>query len=352
MVDWQQGTPEASEFMHEFKMNLFQDEIFVFTPKGDLIQLPAGSTPVDFAFALHTEIGLHCSGAKVNGRMVQLNHELRSGQWVDILTTPNKTPNPEWLNVVKTAKARSIIRRWIKRQHYEESKELGIDMIAKIEKQLDAKISNKDREKLIRKYHQRDWDQFIISLGSGDVSLHSVQNYFGLLPQKKPDKHTLDHKAPVSVSIQGVENLLVSYAKCCKPLPGDEIVGYVTRGRGMVIHRSECENIKNIGENDDRLIRVKWEPKEGMLFVASIRVEAIDRKGLLTEITAAITKSNCDIRSATAIVKDGIAIDDFDVDVKDLADLYRLIKEIRNVKGIIRVERLDMRSSTGNVETK
>ncbi len=341
IVDWQKGTPEASEFMHELKMNLFQDEIFVFTPKGDLIQLPIRSTPVDFAFALHSEIGLHCSGAKVNDRMVPLDFELCSGQWVNILTNPNKIPNPEWLNTVKTAKARSLIRHWFKRQRYEESKELGIEMISKIEKQRNESLTNKEHEKLIDKYHQRNWEKFLVGLGLGDISLHSVQNFLGLSAQPKPERQKVVSKTSAGVSIQGIENLLVSVANCCKPLPGDDIVGFVTRGRGLVIHRGDCDNV-NISGEDKRIIQVNWEPKEDQFFIASIRVQATDRKGLLTDITSAIAKSDCGIRNAHVTTKDKIALDDFDVNVKDLKDLQNLMEEIRNVKGVSGVERLDM----------
>ena len=343
VVDWQSGTPEPNEFMHELKMDLFQDEIFVFTPKGDLIQLPAGSTPVDFAFALHSEIGLHCSGAKVNGRIVPLDTRLVSGQWVEISTNANKFPTASWLNTVKTAKARSLIRRWMKRCNDDENHALGLEMIARIEKQRSEKLNEIEREELVKKYHQRDWEQFVTSLGSGDISIHAIQNYFGLI-EKKAEKRPLTSQTPVNVSIQGMEDLLVSFAKCCKPLPGDEIVGFITRGRGMVIHRSNCDNIRNSLTDSDRAIPVDWEPKEGVFFVASIRVEAANRKSLLSDITSAIAKSNCDIRSAHVTTNDNIAMDDFDVDVKDLVSLQNLMKEIRRVKGVTGVIRLDMRS--------
>ncbi len=344
MVDWQKKTPEADEFLREFKMDLFQDEIYVLTPKGDLIQLPSQSTPVDFAFALHSEIGLHCNGAKVNGKMVPLDYELHSGQMLDILTSPAKTPNPEWLNAVKTAKARSLIRRWIKQQRYDESKALGTEMITKIEKLRDKKLTDEEHEKLVKKYHQQNWNQFLAGLGLGDISNHSVQNFLGLKVQRKRGKPATDSKKSLGVSIQGMENLLVNFANCCKPLPGDDIVGFITRGRGMVIHRSDCQNVKKTIDSSKRVISVKWEPREDMFFVASIRVEATNRKGLLSDITAAIAKSNCDIRSALVGTKDEIAFDDFDVDVKDLSSLHNLMKEIRNVKGVNRVERLDKRN--------
>jgi len=342
-VDWQSTTPEASEFMHELKMDLFQDEIFVFTPKGDLIQLPAGSTPVDFAFALHSEIGIHCAGAKVNGRITPLDTRLSSGQWVDIITNPNKFPTLGWLNTVQTAKARSHIRRWIKRQRDDESYALGADMILKIEKLRAEKLNDAEKDELIRKYYQRNWDQFIRSLGAGDISIHSLHNHFGLA-EKKTEKRPMIARTPAGVSIQGMENLLVSFAKCCKPLPGDDIIGYVTRGRGMVIHRSDCKNIKHALDDMDRAIRVEWEPRDGILFVASIRVEASNRKSLLSDITSAIARSSCNIRSANISTRDDIATDDFDVDVRDLADLQSLMQEIRKVKGITSVTRLDMRS--------
>ncbi len=344
MVDWQSGTPEPKEFMHELKLDLFQDEVFVFTPKGDLIQLPVGSTSVDFAFELHSEIGLHCSGAKVNGKMVPLDRMLISGESVEILTSPGKHPSPGWLNTVKTAKARSLIRRWIKGQHFAESHEIGMDMLSKIEKIRGGKIVEKEREKLLRKFHQKNWDHFVANLGSGDVSLHSVRNYFGLTDKQKREKQKDVSKGTVGVSIQGMENLLISFAECCKPLPGDNIIGFVTRGRGMVIHRSDCENLINNPESIERAVHVDWETKDDMFFVASIRVEAANRNNLLSDMTAAIAKCNCNVRSAHIITKDNIAYDDFDVDVKDLAKLQNLMKEIRKVKGVFRVVRLDMRS--------
>jgi GTP pyrophosphokinase len=342
-VDWQSKTPEASEFMHELKMDLFQDVMFVFTPKGDLIQLPLGATPVDFAFALHSEIGLHCAGAKVNGRIVPLDTKLASGQWVDIMTNPAKFPNPNWLNSVKTAKARSNIRRWIKRQRDEESFSLGAEMMARIEKTRGEKVNEAEKEELVKKFYQRGWDQFLTSLGAGDVSFHSVQNFFGLT-EKKPEKRPPTTSAPIGVSMQGMENLLVSFAKCCKPLPGDDIIGFVTRGRGLVIHQSDCENVKHALDEAERAIHVDWEPKEDMFFVATIRIEAANRKSLLSDITSAIARFNCNIRSATIATQDDIATGDFDVDVKDLADLQNLMKEVRKVKGVASVIRRDMRS--------
>jgi len=344
-VDWQSGTPEPSEFMHELKMDLFQDEVFVFTPKGDLIQLPIGATLVDFAFALHTEIGLHCSGAKINNKMVTLDTELVSGQWVEIMANPNKKPNPAWLNIVKTAKARSLIRRWIKRQHYDESHTLGIDMLVKIEKQRGKKLTEQEHGDLVKKYHQRGWDQFLASLGSGDISIHSVRNYFGLGEKHSRDRSQVIQKSSVGVSIKGIENLLVKFALCCKPLPGDPIVGFITRGRGMIVHRSNCKNIMDSDESTERAIHVDWKPKEDMFFVASIRVEGENRKSLLSDITSEIAKANCNIRSAQVTTNDGIAVGDFDIDIDNLSNLQKLMKKITNVKNVTRVNRLDMRSA-------
>ncbi len=344
MVDWQKGTPEADEFLHELKMDLFHDEIFLFTPKGDLLQLPLDSTPVDFAFALHSEIGLHTSAAKVNGRMVPLDTKLKNGQWVDITTNPRKNPNPEWLNSVKTAKARSLIRRWIKQQRYEESKALGLDLIEKIEKQLGRPIETADHDQLLKRYKLNSWNKFLASLGLGEISLQSLYTFFGLTAQKKKGLLDTTAASKPGVSIQGMENLLVSFAKCCKPLPGDDIVGFVTRGRGLIIHRSDCENIQNLAADDNRLIQMNWEPKNDLLFVASIRVEAGDRKDMLSDIIAAISKCNCDIRTAHINTTDSMVTDDFDVNVRSLSDLQNLMREIRNVRGVIKVRRLDSRS--------
>ncbi len=343
MVDWQRGTPEAKEFMTEFKLDLFQDEIFVFTPKGELVQLPTGGTCLDFAFYLHTEIGLHCSGAKVNGKFVPLDTELKSGDWVEILTNPNRKPSIGWLSIVKTAKARSVIRRWIKRQHMDESRTLGLDMIAKIEKQLGDRLTEPDHARLVEKFHQRDWDQFIVGVGSGDLSIHSLQNYLGLTKTRQKGRAQGSNRQ-VTVSIQGLENLMVSFAQCCKPLPGDQIIGFVTRGRGVVVHREDCRNIENLGEDIERAIDVDWQTTEEVSFVASIRVEARDRKNLLNDITAAIARSKCDIRSAQITTRDDLAVDDFDIDIRNLADLQTLMSEIRKIRNVNRVTRLDKRS--------
>jgi GTP pyrophosphokinase len=298
---------------------------------------------VDFAFALHSEIGLHASAAKVNGRMVPLDTKLKNGQWVDITTNPRKNPNPEWLNSVKTAKARSLIRRWIKQQRYEESKALGQDMMVKIEKQIGKPLDAGDHERLVKKYQVRSWNKFLAAVGTGDISPQSIYAFFGVTARKKKDPLESISAPKPSVSIQGMENLLVSFAKCCKPLPGDDIVGFVTRGRGMIIHRSDCENIQNLAD-DNRLIPMNWEPKHDILFVASIRVEAGERKDILSDIIAAISKCNCDIRTAHITTRDSMVIDDFDVNVKSLSDLQRLMREIRKVRGVSRVERLDSRT--------
>ncbi len=343
MVDWQSDTPEAKEFLHELKMDLFQDEIFVFTPKGDLLRLPAGATALDFAFALHTEIGLHCTGTKVNGKIVPIDTPLKTGEWIEVLTNANKKPSRNWLNFVKTAKARSLVRRWIKRQHFDESRTLGLDMLMKLEKTLGRKLTDKDKEQLVEKYHQRDWDHFVTGLGSGDVSLHSLQNYFDLTEKKKKERIQTP-AANMDVSIQGMENLLVSFAKCCKPLPGDDIVGFVTRGRGVIVHRSDCENVLSLGDDSERAIQVDWQTAGDDSFVASIRVEGQNRHNLLHDITAAFDKAKCDVRSANITTQDDIAVDDFDVNVRSLADLQNLMDLIRRVKGVSRVTRLNMRN--------
>jgi GTP pyrophosphokinase len=345
IVDWQSGTPEPAEFLHEFKMDLFQEEIFVFTPKGDLIQLPVDATALDFAFALHSEIGLHCIGAKVNGRMIPIDTKLKSGECVEILTNSSKHPVPGWLNIVKTAKARSLVRRWIKRQHFVESRNLGIDMIVKLEKQLGQKIAEKEQLELIRKYHQRDWDHFLGALGSGTISFHTIQHNYGLTPEKAKTKLQNGYsKDTAGMTIKGMENLLINFAQCCKPLPGDDIVGFVSRGRGLIIHRADCSNITREIGDQERSIDVDWKTAENMLFVASIRVEAANRKSLLSDITSVIAKSNCNIRNAKIETVDEIAVDDFDIDVKNLSDLQKLMAEVRKVKGVSRVTRLDMRS--------
>ncbi len=338
MIEMQRETPDADEFLSNFKLDLETDEIFVFTPKGDVKRLPAGATALDFAFALHSEIGLHCSGVKVDKRMVSLDTVLSGNQWIEVFTNANKKPNPNWLDFLKTTKARSYVRRWINRQRRNESRELAIDMLGKIEKEIERKLTEKDKRSLLDKYHQNDWDHLLVALGSGSISPHSLRNFFGIGDKQKRDKtHPVSRNA-AGVTIQGVGNLMVSYAKCCKPVPGDEIVGFVSRGRGVVIHRADCHNV---GQDQERAIAVDWQPPKDSAFVACIRVEGTDRDFFLRDVIDVISSAGLSIIDANISTPEGLTVDDIDVKVTSLKDLDRVMKLLRQVKGVNSVSRHD-----------
>jgi RelA/SpoT family (p)ppGpp synthetase len=351
-----EGQVPAAQLMESFKLNLYQDEIYVFTPKGDLKILPSGSTPLDFAYEIHSKVGDHCLAAKVNGRIVPLDTPLRSGDQVEILTSKNQTPNPDWEKLVITHKAKSHIRRWIKeeqRKAIEEGKELWEKRIKK------SKLSINDDD-LTRFLHQK--------------KLENISAFYLALRQERIDPDEIiamiqdeqKHPSPVVTeegrleglfhrfisSARGVSSGIVldgsqdrfmhNFAKCCNPLPGDDVVGFVTTGEGIKIHRRTCKNVKLIAQMEsERLVSVTWPAESGMLYVSGIKVSGDDRPGMLNDITHAISSyNNTNIRSVNIDSQSGIFDGMFVLDVQSIDHLSRVLDRIRKVKGIKRADRL------------
>jgi len=253
VLEWQQDAPGSKEFMEYLRIDLFHDEVFVFTPKGDLFRLPSGSTPVDFAFAVHTDIGYHCLGAKVNRKIVPLNYKLRSGDTIEIITSNSQHPNPDWINFVKTSKARSKIKRWIKDSMFEQSLKLGEDILSKEFKKYRIKVKTQDLDDIAPSYGFTNIKQLFAAIGRGEVSSLSIIHK--LEPKKiKGDSEERifrrflrrPKRTGLGVLVQGMDNLLITFGKCCQPVPGDQILGFITRGRGVVIHRTDCKNMFNL----------------------------------------------------------------------------------------------------------
>lgn len=349
VLEWQQDASEPEEFMEFLRMDLFQGEIFVFTPKGEVKQLPTGATPIDFAFAVHTEVGLHCGGAKVNGRIAPLSRELRNGDTVEIITNPRQWPNRDWLAFVKTSRARGRIRQWIRKQEFDSAVELGRDFLdrelrkARTERPPDAELA-----RAAEGLGYPDFDHVHAALGRGDIGPTAVLR--ALFPDQDPVEMTQRQPTALQrlaerlirtnkgVRIQGMENLMVRYSQCCQPVPGDDVIGYVTRGRGVSIHRIDCPNILNLPD-PERRIEIEWAAEKGDRFMVRIHMRGTDRRGLLSDVAKAITDTGTDIQHADMKSVDGGMDGEFVVEVSDLGHLKKVLKSIRRVKGVLSVER-------------
>ncbi|UCE20638.1 MAG: bifunctional (p)ppGpp synthetase/guanosine-3',5'-bis(diphosphate) 3'-pyrophosphohydrolase [Gemmatimonadota bacterium] len=347
LVDWQVETPDPKEFLESLKIDLFQREVFVFTPQGDLIRLPRGSTPIDFAFAVHSEVGYHCSGARVNGRFVPLSTPLQSGVTVEIITSPSQKPNQDWLNLVQTPRARGKIRAWIKVQFREQSVKLGEEIVEReLKKHRIKKIPKDDLLGVAQDFGFFDLSSLYAALGTGDLSVLQVVHKL-LPPKEQRAKESLVGKvierarrSPTGVQVEGVDNLMIRLAKCCHPLPGDHILGYVTRGRGISIHRIDCPNRLQLMSEADRRVPVQWHVDKDQSFLTGINVVAEDRKGLLGDLSEAIADTDTNIQSAKASTVNSRASTIFVLEVANLQQLRRVMKKVKRVQGVLSVERL------------
>ena len=360
VLEWQQETKDPSEFMENLRIELFQDEVFVFTPKGDLLKLPLDSTPVDFAFAVHTDIGYHCIGAKVNGRMVPLSYKLKSGDSVEIITSPNQKPNPDWIKFVKTSKARSKIKRWLKESFYEQSVKLGEEIVQKQFKRYHIKKENVDLNEIAQSLNFQNAQQLYAAIGRGDTSVHAVINRIS--PEKHPDFKggpslfkkfvSIARGKARGVRVQGLDNLMISFGRCCQPVPGDNILGFITKGRGIVVHRNDCRNIINLIENPERTIEVEWDVDRDKHFMVRLQLLGEDRKRFLFDVSEAIAQTDTNIVSVDMKAEDTIVHSTIILEVRNLQHLTRIINKINQVKGVIRVERLNGSMGSQEVEVK
>lgn len=348
MLEWQLETKDPSEFMENLRIDLFQDEVFVFTPKGDLLKLPVDSSCVDFAFAVHTDVGLHCIGAKVNGKMVPLNYKLKSGDSVEIITSPNQKPNPDWIKFVKTSKARSKIKRWLKESLYEQSLKLGEEIVAKNFKRCNIKKENVDLDELAQNLNFQNSQHLLAAIGRGETSIHTVIHK--IAPEKNIDtKDTSLIKKFLNVArgkakgvrVQGLDNLMIAFGGCCQPVPGDNIMGFITRGRGIVVHRSDCKNIANLMEHPERRIEVEWDVDPDKRFMVRLQLLGEDRKHFLRDVSESISETETNIVSIEMKAEDTIVHSHIILEVRNLQHLTKVINKISQVKGVLTVERLN-----------
>ncbi len=349
LIELQQAAHTPEEFLEFLKIDLYHDEIFVFTPKGDVKRLPKGATPIDFAFAVHTEVGLRCQGARINRRIAPLHRPLANGDTVDIITGSQSRPSRDWLSHVHTARARHGIRHWVKQEESERSIGLGREILARELRR--RRLSRPDGTAMAAAAEALSVgseEGLLQALGRGDVPTGQVIR--ALFPDRSSEE--VEEAKPTGfgrvidrlrlgrgVRIQGVDGLLVRYAQCCQPVPGDAVVGYVSQGRGISIHRSDCPNLLTISADPDRRVEIDWKELEGEVFVVCLGVVGEDRRGLYADLMAAVTEKGTNIRSAELESKDGEMFGTVLVEVENATQLSKVIRAMRRTKGVTTVER-------------
>jgi GTP pyrophosphokinase len=349
VLEWQQDTRDPEDFMEFLRMDLFQGEIFVFTPQGEVKPLPAGATPIDFAYAVHTEVGFHCAGAKVNGRIAPLSRGLKNGDTVEIITDPRQKPTRDWLAFVKTSRARQRIRQFIRKEEFDASVKLGRDFLDREVRRLRKPKMDKDAlQKAADALDLPSVEHLYAALGRGDTGpSHVIKQLF---PEEEDSSEpaapgALERlrerlvRSNRGVRIQGMDNMMVRYAQCCQPVPGDQVIGYITRGRGVSIHRGDCPNILSLQDDPDRRVEIEWAAEEGDRFYVRLFLQGDDRKGLLSDIAKAIADTGTNIQHADIRGNPEGMTGQFVVEVQDLGHLNKVLRKIRRVKGVMSVER-------------
>lgn len=368
ILEWQKETSDAEEFMEGFKIDLFSDEVFVFTPKGAVINLPSESTPIDFAYKIHTDVGNKCTGAKVNGKMVPLDYQLKTGEIVDILTSSvPKGPSIDWINIAKSNQAKSKIKAWFKKAKREENIEKGKELLERETKRQGFNFGEIAKgegiEQLLKRYNFYSIEDLYVSVGIGDLMPSTVVSKLkesGIKGAKTELTNTKsaeeinkslsknnngrDNKkvSNPGVIVKGTSNVLVRFAKCCTPVPGDEITGYITKGRGVSIHRADCKNVNSLSENEDnKVVEVSWGTiSKGGDYIAELEIKADDREGLLAEIMELIIETKtylCAVNAKT--IKNGIAVINIKLKIPDIEHLKSLMRDMRKMSGVMEVYR-------------
>ncbi|MCP4112250.1 MAG: bifunctional (p)ppGpp synthetase/guanosine-3',5'-bis(diphosphate) 3'-pyrophosphohydrolase [Desulfobacteraceae bacterium] len=352
LVENHESVRNPDEFMENVRIDLFPDEVYVFTPAGDIRTLTKGATPVDYAYLIHTEVGNWCTGAKVNGRMVPLRYELQTGDVVEIVTTKGHHPSKDWLKFVKTVKARSKIRQWIKTQEKERSITLGREMCEKAfrKEKLNFNIMLKSEEmgKVVEFFGFKTTDDLIASIGYGKIT--PLQVIRKIVPKPETEEHhgsifdkligrVKKKKSKTGVIVKGVDDILLKFGKCCQPVPGDSITGYITRGYGVTVHKTNCVNALKM--NPERQIDVQWDSNMAEYYPVKIRVISFDRRGLLADLADNISKSGANILDANSKIQENKTVDSvFTITVENTGHLQKIIAALKKVKLVHEVDRI------------
>ena len=353
LIEWQKELEDPREFLESVRMDLFPDEVYVLTPNGEIKEFPRGATPIDFAYAIHTEVGHHCAGAKVNGKMVPLKYELQNGDVVEIITSKHHVPSRDWLKIAHTSRARARIRQWIKTEEREKSLALGKDLVSREFKKhrLDfSEFLKEDAEEVARALSFKTVDDMLIASGYGKISpsqivrrylkLKNVDGLEEIIERESQTPTTSKVQKPQGegIKIQGHDDIMIHLAKCCTPVPGDEVIGYITRGRGVTVHREDCPNVESL--EPDRKVEVTWATDDSGNYPVMLNVTTVDEKGMLAAVSNAISAAEANILEAKVYTRpDHSAHFTFVAEVKDSHHLKKVISGIKQVNGVMRVER-------------
>ncbi len=354
LLEWQSELSDPAEFLDTVKLDLFADDVYVFTPKGELRELPRGATPIDFAYSVHTDLGQTCVGAKVNGKIVSLSYQMKSGDSIEILNRKDAYPNKDWLKFVKTSKAKNKIRLFLKKEDHEQAQKIGQELLEKGAARYGWTPNKLFKEPLIDKFMKehgvKGEDGLYVALGYGKVQTDELMSL--VVPREEMEQHLppprqsplkrlkakFSRKSKGMVKVSGISDMLLHFGKCCSPVPGDSISGYVTRGRGVSIHVIDCPKLM---ETDaDRRVRVEWDISQPMMRTTKIRVVCVDRSGMLQAMSEAISSQEANISEANSRVMDGKAVNTFEISITDLAHLRRVIQSLQKIGGIISVDRV------------
>lgn len=359
LLEWHQDLRDPREFLETVKLDVFADEVFVFTPKGDVVDLPAGAIPIDFAYKIHTDVGHRCVGARVNGKIVPLEYKLNNGDIVEIITSKQTGPSRDWLNIVGSSETKNKIRQWFKKEKREENVAKGRELIEKESKKLGfewRELTKGDRlADIAKKFNIANEEDLLATLGFGGISGHSVMiklieaykkemrsanpdDITHLLAELKPKR--TKSKSSHGILVKGESGLMVRLARCCNPVPGDPIIGYITRGRGVSVHRSDCSNVLNEPEEYERMIEVNWDISTDDAYKVSVEVQAMDRSGLLSDIMMALSETKTNASSVNAKVqKNKMAYITLNLDISNVNQLEHIMTKICRVKDVYSVHR-------------
>ncbi len=352
LVEWQQDMRDPSEFLSTLKIDLYPEEVYTFTPKGKVIVLPREATPIDFAYAIHTEVGHHCVGAKVNGRIVPLKYKLRNGDIVEIVTQASHTPSRDWLALVKTSRARNKIKHWINVAQRRQAIEIGKKLLEKEARKYDVvlkRIPDEDYQRVARDYGCTQVDDLHAGLGYGRFAARQVLARLtpAVAVEGEPAqrvsggaKRSLGLTRDLAIQVHGHEDLMVYRAKCCNPIRGEAIVGYITRGKGIAVHSKSCHNVENLLYDADRRIEVKWAGPKYSLYPVKLTLFTADRRGLLADVTSVISGVQSNIQNIEARTGDNKAFIDVTLDIVDVEHLDKILSSLRKIDGVYQVERV------------
>ena len=346
LMEWRKDVIDADEFVDGLKSDVFEDRVYLFTPRGDIIDLPAGSTPIDFAYHVHTDVGHRCRGAKVNGKLISLDYQLQTGEKIEILTAKRGGPSLDWLNpnlgLVKTQRARSKIRRWFKVQAREKNITQGKNLLEKELRRLG--LTKLNLEKLAKEFDFRTLDDLYEAIGNGDISIGRIVNHLTVPEVEAEEYKIIAHPSPETppatdaVVILGLRGLLTNFAKCCNPAPGDDIIGYITRGRGATIHRQDCPNIMRIKDRE-RLVKVSWGEAKNT-YPVPVKIKAYDRDGLMRDVSTLIAEEGINMGKVSVDVNNNLAIFDMVLEVRDLAQLSKVLDRLENLANVLEAQRI------------